>query len=45
MLPDQPVTDFLLVSVAGSEYAGKWRLKGRPTIYKMGADKWVLVDF
>ena len=31
--------DFVAVSVVGSEYARKWKLEGRPAVYKMYASR------
>ena len=31
--------DFVAVSVVGSEYARKWRLEGRPAVYRMYASR------
>ena len=33
--------DFVAVSVVGSEYARKWRLEGRPAVYKMYASRYM----
>ena len=32
--------DFMAVSVVGSEYAQKWKLDGRPAVYKMYASRY-----
>jgi hypothetical protein len=37
---DVPVTDFILVAVTGTAYAQKWKMQGKPLVYKMAASRY-----